>query len=1001
MMKKPLSLIAFLISAAGVHNAYAQFPYFESFRNSTAPGILYGGSPTAFLTAGAPMNEGEGNGYLRLTNNDQNQKGFIYSTTNFPSEYGMRVEFEYYTYGGTGADGITFFLFDGSVSSFNIGGFGGSLGYANYNTIYETSTGLSGAYLGVGLDEYGNFSNPTEGRNGGIANPARPDGLYPRSVTLRGNEAGGYPFLTTSHTDDYGFTLESYGPDRKPLVTDMGYRRAIIELKPAAVGFDITVKIQIGNGTATGQTYTMIDNYPYHVAAPAQLRYGLASSTGNSTNFHEIRNVRINPFDESVAYPTAVDDSYSTQLNTPLTLTITDNDDGGLNNNIIPANTKVVTPPAHGTFDPATGVYTPTTGYSGKDQFTYTIENDKGLISNPATVIMVIKPTGTDDNATTKINTPVVIPVKDNDPGATGTTVTLKAAPPHGTATLQPDGTFKYIPDPNYFGNDSFIYALVTPDGIESDPITVAITVAGPPQAVNDSKTTLVNTPVVIDVPTNDTDPDGTIDKTTVTVVTQPTHGTVTVNPVNGEVTYTPATGYSGKDQFTYTVKDNDGNLSNVATVSIVIKPVGADDNATTKINTPVVIPVKDNDPGAAGTTTVLKTPPSHGTATPQPDGTVNYTPTPNYTGNDAFTYVLVTPDGTESDPITVTVAVSVPPQAVNDSKTTLVNTPVIIDITANDTDQDGTVNKTTITVVTQPAHGTVAVNQANGEVTYTPANNYYGPDSFTYTVKDNDGNLSNVATVDISIRRAVIGLAKELVSATKGVNNSYDVVYLFTVRNYGDDDLTNISITDNLLATFAGNAFTVTTIGSPGSLMVNNLYNGSSNTELLQNGNTLASGTQQQIQLSVNVQLTASSGLFKNSAYAEGTTPVNGTKVNDQSTNGLKPDPGTTGDVSPAEPTPVTLVGTKLFIPEGFSPNRDGVNDKFVIWNLAGSKAALEIYNRWGNRIYRSADYDNSWEGKCTEGTHVGDDAPDGTYYYIIIINGKDKYTGYLTIKR
>ncbi|TZF84988.1 tandem-95 repeat protein [Pedobacter sp. BS3] len=992
MMKKLLSLIAFLISAS-VYDTYAQFPYFESFKNSTASGIVYGGAPAAFLTAGTPTNEGEGNGYLRLTNNDQNQKGYIYSTTNFPSEYGMRVEFEYFTYGGTGADGITFFLFDAGVSTFSIGGFGGSLGYANYAAA-ETSPGLSGAYLGIGLDEYGNFSNPIEGRHGG-------PGFLPRSVTLRGDAANGYQFLTTAQTDPLGFTLETYGPDRKPLITDMGYRRAIIELKPATVGFDITVKILVGNGTPTGQTYTLIDNYPYHVAAPTQLHYGLASSTGSLTNFHEIRNVRINPFDEAVAYPTAVDDSYAVVQNTPLTLNILDNDNGGLNNTIVPAKTKVITGPAHGTFDPVTGVYTPVTGYSGKDQFTYTIENNKGLVSNPATVSIVIKPVGVNDNANTKVNTPVVIPVKNNDPGATGTTITLKTAPPHGIATLQPDGTFKYTPDPNYSGNDTFTYTLVAPDGTESDPITVTIVIQSPPQAVNDSKTTLVNTPVVIDVTANDTDTDGTPDKTTVTVVTQPAHGTAAVNPVTGEVTYTPVNGYSGPDSFTYTVKDNDGNVSNVATVNITVKPTGTNDNATTLINTPVVIPVKNNDAGATGTTVTLKTPPAHGTAVPQPDGTVKYTPDPNYSGNDTFTYTLVAPGGTESDPITVTVAVSGPPQAVNDSKTTLVNTPVVIDVTANDTDPDGTINKTTVTVVAQPAHGAVTVNPANGQVTYTPANNYFGPDSFTYTVKDNDGNISNVATVNISIRRAMIGLAKELVSATKGINNSYNVVYLFTVRNYGDDDLTNISITDDLSATFAGNVFTVTSISSPGSLLVNNLYNGSSNTELLQSGNTLATGTQQQIQLSVNVQLTAGSGVFKNSAYAEGTTPVNGTKVNDQSTNGLKPDPDTAGDVSPAEPTPVTLVGTNLFIPQGFSPNRDGVNDKFVIWNLGGNKASVEIYNRWGNRIYRSADYDNSWEGKCTEGIYVGDDAPDGTYYYIIIINGKDKYTGYLTIKR
>ncbi|MFC1505086.1 Ig-like domain-containing protein, partial [Thermodesulfobacteriota bacterium] len=68
---------------------------------------------------------------------------------------------------------------------------------------------------------------------------------------------------------------------------------------------------------------------------------------------------------------------------------------------------------------------------------------------------------------------------------------------------------------------------------------------------------------------TNDTDVDGTIDPTTVQIVSDVSHGATSVNPTTGEVTYTPAANYNGADSFTYTVRDDDNDVSNTATVSI------------------------------------------------------------------------------------------------------------------------------------------------------------------------------------------------------------------------------------------------------------------------------------------------------------------------------------------------------------------------------------------------------------------------------------------------
>ncbi len=158
---------------------------------------------------------------------------------------------------------------------------------------------------------------------------------------------------------------------------------------------------------------------------------------------------------------------------------------------------------------------------------------------------------------------------------------------------------------------------------------------------------------------------------------------------------------------------------------------------------------------------------------------------------------------------------------------------------------------------------------------------------------------------------------------------------------------------------------------------------------------------SKEQVTLEINVGLLENGGTFNNSAIAEGASASDDSLTTDTSTDGLNPDPLISGDVTPAEPTPVTLIKNPLYIPKGFSPNNDGTNDLFVIQNANGRQILLEVYNRWGNRIYRNKDYKNDWNGVTTEGIHIGDQVPVGTYYYIVIADDKDKYVGYITINR
>jgi len=314
-----------------------------------------------------------------------------------------------------------------------------------------------------------------------------------------------------------------------------------------------------------------------------------------------------------------------------------------------------------------------------------------------------------------------------------------------GTSTDQ-DPTYSYGDDGTY----SVTLTVTDDDGL-TDTVQHPVTVSNvPPVAVDDSANVPEDTPTDIDVTSNDHDSDGTIDVTTV-IATDGTHGTTSVNGVTGIVTYTPDGGYIGSDSFTYTVDDDDGATSGTATVYVTVieveppnaefsflpaSPSTADTIQFTDESTDdgtIVSWDWDFDDGS-------------GTSTDQD-------PTYSYGDDGVFTVTLTVWDNEgASDSVSHPVTVSnVPPVAVDDISATTADVPVDVVVTSNDHDSDGTIDVTTV-VSTDGTHGTTSVNGATGVVTYTPETNYIGSDSFTYTVDDDDGATSNVATVSMTI---------------------------------------------------------------------------------------------------------------------------------------------------------------------------------------------------------------------------------------------------------
>jgi hypothetical protein len=184
-------------------------------------------------------------------------------------------------------------------------------------------------------------------------------------------------------------------------------------------------------------------------------------------------------------------------------------------------------------------------------------------------------PVAQNDSAVCAINKSIQIAVLANDTAAAGqslsaSSLTITSAPPHGTTSVNSmNGSVTYQPASGYSGTDSFQYTVRDGLGALSNTASVSVRVQPAPVAANDTTTLQANHSVTINVLANDTSTGGTLDTASIKIAVSPAHGTAVV--MNGEVVYTPTMGYSGLDTFQYSMQDNLGTASNVATVSIEV----------------------------------------------------------------------------------------------------------------------------------------------------------------------------------------------------------------------------------------------------------------------------------------------------------------------------------------------------------------------------------------------------------------------------------------------
>ncbi|AEI49377.1 conserved repeat domain protein [Runella slithyformis DSM 19594] len=307
--------------------------------------------------------------------------------------------------------------------------------------------------------------------------------------------------------------------------------------------------------------------------------------------------------------------------------------------------------------------------------------------------------------------------------------------------------------------------------------------------------------------------------------------------------------------------------------------------------------------------------------------------------------------------------------------------------------------------------------------VGYTEGGVMTADTSTTGNNADPDNDLdprNNSESTPVSLNSApgkgLLGLAMSIKDTLRKGDGSMNITYRIILKNYGAGLLTNVQVSDSLTKVYSSlTGASYQLVGTPtandsSTLRINPDFNGDRDVNLLiAQQSRLAGGRSDSLFFTVNVTTDGRLSPYLNRAYGAALSGQN--TVTDISTNGLNPDLNGNNDpteLTEAEYTPIVIPSDGgLFVPEGFSPNGDGINDKFVIRHPSGTKIVLEIYNRWMNLVYRNNDYQNDWEGSANVGIGTNNQQlPVGTYFYNVILvdqNGGEikKTSRFMTINR
>jgi gliding motility-associated-like protein len=349
-----------------------------------------------------------------------------------------------------------------------------------------------------------------------------------------------------------------------------------------------------------------------------------------------------------------------------------------------------------------------------------------------------------------------------------------------------------------------------------------------------------------------------------------------------------------------------------------------------------------DTDPENDNLTIEVLLGPFKGQVTPLFGNNLIYDNDQNTNGIDAFFY-RVCDDGNPSEcstPMLVLLYIAPindAPSAINDSFTVPENITSLLDVLANDFDIDGDQLELR-SIVQAPQHGTAVIN--NGQVAYLAAQGYTGTtDQFRYRACDPSNGCDNATVYITIIPENDAPIANEDSFINPANNATLDVL-----ANDSDEEGDQITITS------------VTPIASS-NILGNAIFDPASQTVTYDVINEGFCGTDS-FQYVICDYEKCDTGIFR-----------------------------------------ISVPCDAVFLPEGFSPDGDGINDHLVFSSLNRAiPATLRVYNRYGDIVYENADYHNDWDGTWQD---HNESIPDGTYFYTVELSNGGKFINYLVVNR
>ncbi len=597
-------------------------------------------------------------------------------------------------------------------------------------------------------------------------------------------------------------------------------------------------------------------------------------------------------------------------------------------------------------------------------------------------------PAAADDTDETDENQSVVIDVLDNDSGLDdgGLVLTITDAPENAEVTVNSDNTITLTPASDYYGNITFSYQVCDIDNqCSSADVTVTVNEVftnNAPVATDDAYEVNKNEALkATSLLTNDTDADNDALTIQTVAVTEPQHGTVTIN-ADGTFIYQPDANYVGSDSFTYEVCDN-GTPQYCAQAEVTLTIIDNDYDNDGIINEDEGDVDSDND----GITNPYDTDSDNDGILDEEEGIddVDNDGIPNFIDEDSDNDNI--PDSEEGNI-----------DSDNDGKPNYIDEDSdndgISDLEegTGDIDNDGIPN-----YIDEDSDGDGISDAEEGTID----SDNDGIPNYMDTDSDNDGIPDAEEGTDDPDNDGIPNYIDEdsdddgISDLDEGISDNDND----GIPNYFDEDSDGDGIADAEEGDVDSDED-----GTPDYLDQDSDDDGISDSD---------EGTNDPDGDGLPNYLDEDSDDDGISDTEEGNVDSDGDGLSDyvdidSDDDGVLDKDESKGDcdndgIPNRLDTDFCYSEDDLPLYEGFSPNNDGDNDYYVIpWLNQFQDVSIEIFNRWGNVVFKQSHYENNWNGESNVGFTIGEELPAGTYYYIINVKDlKKKMTGYIYINR